>query len=183
MNHLIGLAKMRQLRIKSEFCSDRRLISLCEKDYSFSTEEKESFSFGWTNQSISIEDSISKSFKYQSSDILDTYIYRGEESIYSGNGYVYEFDGSLSQIKSNLSKLRQWNWIDEKTRGIIIQMTLYNPHVQLFSSVTFLLEILSSSAIIPSARFEPIDFLCLFIVIRININDYLYGIDFLLYLY
>lgn len=110
------------------------MISICHKDYSLSNEETESFSIGQTNHSIS------KAFQYQSND-----------------GFAYEFHGSLSNIKMHLTKLQQFKWIDEKTRIVIIQMTLYNPNVQLFTSITFRMEILSSRAIISNAHFEPID--------------------------
>ncbi|CAF4356149.1 unnamed protein product, partial [Adineta steineri] len=69
-----------------------------------------------------------------------------------------EFRGRLSDIKSNLSLLHQLQWIDSKTRAVIIQLTLYNPNVALYTSVTFLLEFLSASGISPSARFEPLNF-------------------------
>jgi polycystin 1L2 len=151
---------MRQLRIKSELCSDQRLISICEKDYSSFNEDKYSYQPGWINQtSTEIYDlSILKAFQYQSSKILDTYSYIGEHATYNGGGYVYEFRGSLSKLRSNVSKLYQLGWIDEKTRAIIIQLTLYNPNVQLFTSVTLLVEYLSSGFIDQSAHFEPILF-------------------------
>ena len=163
-NRLIGWATMRQLRIKSELCSDQRLIRTCRKSYNYFNEEKESFYPGWkVNKTTDDEEeeyssSIIKSFQYSDSDDLDTYVYVGEHATYSGNGYVYEFRGSLSQLKSNLSKLYELEWIDERTRAVIIQMTLYNPNVQLFTSVTMLVEFLSTGSIHPSARFEPLNF-------------------------
>ncbi|CAF3897839.1 unnamed protein product [Rotaria sordida] len=66
-------------------------------------------------------------------------------------GYVYEF-------RSNLSKLHQLGWIDSQTRAIFIQLSLYNPNVQLFTSVTFLMEFLSTGEIYPQSRFEPMNF-------------------------
>lgn len=136
-------------------------MSICQEDYSLFQEEKDSFSPERENLSDvnrNYSSSILKAFAYQSNDVLNTYMYTGEQAIYSGNGYIYEFRGSLSEIKENLSVLHQLNWINEKTRAVIIQMTLYNSDVQLFTSVTFLVEILSSSATIPSVRFEPLDF-------------------------
>ncbi len=50
--------------------------------------------------------------------------------------------------KNSLPKLHQLEWIDEKTRAVIIQ---------LFTSVTFLVEILSTGGIIATARFESIN--------------------------
>ena len=43
-------------------------------------------------------------------------------------------------------------------RAIIIQLSLYNPNVQLFTSVTFLSEFLSTGGIDSQSRFEPLNF-------------------------
>jgi hypothetical protein len=155
---------MRQLRIKSQLCPDHRIVSICEEDYSLFNEEKGSFQPGWTNET-STEDyddeyssTILKAFQNESSDELDTYVYVGEFQTYAGGGYVYEFRGSLANLQSNLSTLHQLGWIDTKTRAIFIQLTLYNPNVQLFTSITLLVEFLATSSIYPSALIEPINF-------------------------
>ncbi|CAF1675262.1 unnamed protein product, partial [Adineta ricciae] len=66
-----------------------------------------------------------------------------------------EFRGCLSELRSNLSLLRQFKWIDQYTRAILIQMSLYNPNIQMFTSVSFLLELLPAGGVSPSTRFEP----------------------------
>ena len=147
---------MRQFRIKSKLCF---MNSTCRYDYSFSNEEKDSFQPGWTNKtnencSLVIE----RAFKYNSSYQLDRYIYNGDHGSYGSGGYVYEFRGRLSDIRSNLSKLHKLGWIDNLTRAVLIQFSLYNPNVQLFSSITFLTEFLSTGGISPQYRFEPINF-------------------------
>ncbi|CAF0758584.1 unnamed protein product [Adineta steineri] len=159
-NRLIGWATIRQLRVKSELCSDQRIISICEDSYSFSNEETELFQPGWTTNATTEEFSspVLKAFNYSTSDELDTFAYAGEFGTYRGGGYVYEFRGRLSDMKTNLSKLHQLEWIDEKTRAIFIQLTLYNPSVQLLTAVTLLAEFLPTSGIYTTARFEPINF-------------------------
>ncbi|CAF1460939.1 unnamed protein product [Adineta steineri] len=160
-SRLIGWATMRQLRVKSELCPDQRVISICEDSYSFFNEETQIFQPGWTNETIEDEvysSSILKAFNYSTSDELDTYTYVGEFGTYRGGGYVYEFRGSLSDMKTNLSKLHQLDWIDEKTRAVFIQLTLYNPSVELLTAVTLLAEFLPTSGIYTTARFEPINF-------------------------
>ncbi|CAF3869870.1 unnamed protein product, partial [Adineta steineri] len=126
-NRLIGWATMRQLRIKSELCPDQRVISICEDSYSFLNEETELFQPGWTTNATTEEfsSSVIKAFNYSTSDELDTYSYAGEFGTYRGGGYVYEFRGRLSDMKTNLSALHQLDWIDEKTRAVFIQLTLY----------------------------------------------------------
>ncbi|CAF0759134.1 unnamed protein product [Adineta steineri] len=160
-NRLIGWATMRQLRVKSELCPNQRVILTCQHSYSFSNEETELFQTGWKNQTIEDEiysSSILKAFNYTTSDESDTYTYAGEFGTYRGGGYVYEFRGRLSDMKTNLSALHQLDWIDEKTRAVFIQLTLYNPSVQLLMAVTLLAEFLPTGGIYTTARFEPINF-------------------------
>jgi hypothetical protein len=158
-NRLIGWPTMRQLRIKSDLCSYPKLRLNCIQDYTITNEEKDSFEPGWINETTQeYSSSILQAFQYQSSEELGTYAYGG----YSGNGYVYEFRGRLIDLQSNLSELHQLEWIDNYTRAVIIQMSLYNPNVELFTSVIFLIEFLSTGGISPTARFEPMNFYGIF---------------------
>jgi len=162
-NRLIGWATMRQLRIKPDSCHVQRsvqyLFSTCNGDYSMSNEETESFEPGWVNQTTNIySSSIRQAFIHQSGTELDTYTYVGDHATYSSSGYVYEFRGRLSDLHSNVSQLHQLEWIDDQTRAVIIQTSLYNPNVQLFTSVTFLVEFLSTGGVFPQSRFEPLSF-------------------------
>jgi hypothetical protein len=150
---------MRQLRIKTSLCSNQKIMIYCNDDYSFSNEEKDSFAPGWINEISQIFSStIVQAFEYQTNEELDTYITIGEHGSYSGNGFVYEFRGRLTDLQSNLSALHQFAWIDNRTRAVIIQISLYNPNSQLFTSVILLTEFLSTGEIVPQSRFEPFDF-------------------------
>jgi polycystin 1L2 len=125
----------------------------CEDDYSLFNEEKESFSPGWINETTRTNYSLSiiNSFKYTNGNDLNN------------AGYVYDFRGRLSEIRGNICELRQLNWIDEKSRLIIIEMSLYNPNIEMFTCVTFVIEFLSSGGISSSSRFEPFNIQSLFL--------------------
>ena len=155
---LIGWATLRQLRIKTEPCQ-KQLI--CRKDYSVSDEERANFAPAWqpknTNAS-QYSSSIYASFRYVDGDQLDSYAYAGDHQTYRGGGYVYELRGRLADLRANLSQLRQLQWIDDRTRAVIIQFPLYNPNVQLFTSATLLVEFLSNGGLYPQSRFEPLSF-------------------------
>jgi hypothetical protein len=154
-NRLIGWPIMRQLRVKSIPCSVQMIRSKCANDYNLLTEEKDSFKPGWINQTTEKSNSsIDRAFQYRSKEELGTYVHGS----YNGDGYVYEFRGRLNDIRTNLSQLHQFEWIDRRTRAVIIQLSLYNPNVRLFTSVTFLIEFLSTGGIYPTARFEPFRF-------------------------
>ena len=177
-SRLIGWAMIRQLRIKPELCDDQRLETICEHSYSIFNEDKRSYQPGWLNETTNqtYSSSIVKAFQYRSSDTLDTYPYIGEYATYAGGGYVYEFRGSLVDMQTNLSRLHELQWIDVKTRAVLIQMTLYNPNVKLLTSVTMLTEFLSTGGLFPSARFEPINFYSKFTRNSLSSHSLLYCI-------
>ncbi|CAF1178747.1 unnamed protein product [Adineta steineri] len=172
-NRVLGWASIRQLRVKSDSCTIMSAFqdqfSSCEAGYNMFNEDTHSYYPGWTslyNSTVgplsNYSTTISNAFMYNKSDTLGTYSYAGEHATYSGGGYVYEFRGKMSDIVSNLSALRELSWIDVQTRAVIIQMSLYNPNVNLFTLITILAEFLPTGGVYPSARFEPITLLSSF---------------------
>ena len=124
----------------------RKLIGKCKSDYSFSDEDRQPWFPGWKSISdnISYSQFIQNAFIYQSGDEIDSFKYSGIENTYDDGGYIYEFRGLLNDMKSNLTKLHNLSWIDSQTRAVIIQIALYNPNVELFTSVTFLIELFNN---------------------------------------
>jgi polycystin 1L2 len=96
---------------------------------------------------------------YNNSNELDTYTYVGEHATYGTGGYIYEFRGKMSDMMSNVSMLQKLSWLDKQTRAVIIQLSLYNPNVNLFIFVTILAEFLPTGGVFPSARVEPLSLL------------------------
>jgi hypothetical protein len=125
---------MKQIRVKSD-----------ESEI----EEKDSFEPEWLNETNEI----------YSSSIIQSFIYTNDDNETSDSGgYIYEFIGRLSDIESNLSLLHQLEWIDNRTREVIIQFNLYNPNVELFISMTFIVEFLLSGGLSPQSLFQPFSF-------------------------
>ena len=134
-NRMIGWATMRQVRASAVKCSVSRIQTVCASDASWLSEEQRSFTPGWLNESTSplTNTAINRAFQYQSSDALDTFVTIGNHGTYPGGGYVYDFRGRLSELQGNLSRLHQLQWIDNRTRAVIIQMSLYNPSSNLYT--------------------------------------------------
>ena len=132
---------------------------VCAKDYSPSNEEYRSFAPGWqSSTSLSFTSTISNAFAYQSSKELDSWTYIGTHATYEGSGFVYEFRGRLTDIRENLTLLRQLSWIDQQTRAILIQFSLYNPNTEQFTAVTLAAEFLANGGVFGHGRFEPFAF-------------------------
>jgi hypothetical protein len=61
-------------------------------------------------------------------------------------------------MQGNLSELHRLSWIDRQTRAVLIQLNVYNPNVQLFTSVIIAAEFLNTGIIRSSIRVEPMHF-------------------------
>ena len=138
----------------------QEIIPYCYGEYSGSNEETRSFYSGWSSNSTqeNVSLTINQSFIYQTGDQLKTYFYIGRHQTYRSGGYVYEFRDSLDQLREDLAELHRLGWIDRQTRAILIQMSLFNPSIPLFTPATLVVEFLPSSGVYPSARIEPLDF-------------------------
>jgi hypothetical protein len=152
--------------------SMENLNLICGSDYSSFNEEDQSFLPGWimNTTTMNFSSSVGNAFKYKSSKELDTYAYMGDHGKYYGDGYMYEFRGRLTDLQSNLSQLHQFEWIDKKTRAVIIQLTLYNPNVGMFTSVILLAEFLSTGGVFPSSQIDPLNFQGLYLFYFWNIK-------------
>ena len=163
----IGWALMRQYRVQTSACSVPSLQSRCYFDYQQSNAETDSFDLDWINRTkVLANRSVDKAFQYQRATIggLQSALMNGRETILGEHGryplgyegYLYEFRGRLRDLQSNLSVLHQHQWIDRSTRAILIQLNLYNPNVQLFSSVSLLIEFLSTGSLHQQIVVQPI---------------------------
>ena len=95
---------------------------------------------------------LSSSFQFTKSKYLKDSGYSGLFADYLSGGYVYRMAGDLSTVTNSLSALQKMNWIDQRTRAIFFDFTLYNPNVDLYAYCSFSFEILPSGTIIPFAN-------------------------------
>ncbi|CAF0830285.1 unnamed protein product [Brachionus calyciflorus] len=155
---LIGNVILRQLRIKTEKCTqinDRT----CFRDYSIFNEEKSNFKpnwiFNYTNESYT--SIIEESFMYKHSSDMESYPYLGLYTTYMGGGYVYEINQkkNIDYVQKDILFLNKLNWINGNTRALFIEFSLFNPNVNYFSYNTILFEFLSTGHILKSININP----------------------------
>ena len=129
-------------------------MSTCRSD----AEEQQSFQPGWINETThQYSSTISQSFLYQTNQQLHRFVsLGGDHGKYTdGGGYVYEFRGRLSDLRSNSTQLHRLGWIDQQTRALFIEFSLYNPNVHLLTSLTFLTEFLSTGGLHSQSYIQP----------------------------
>ena len=58
---------------------------------------------------------------------LDSYPAYAEQYIYYGGGFVVEFGNNFDNDMEMLTYLKDMMWIDQQTRAVFLEYTLYNP--------------------------------------------------------
>jgi hypothetical protein len=137
--------------ISSGSCPEklRKLFTTDIKCASSSSNDRRSYNRSWnlpSNEIANIDE-----WTYQSAGALKSTFYIGKRGMYSGGGYTFELKPNESS-RSTLVNLTNMSWIDEMTRVIFIEFTLYNPNVNLFSNVIMSVEIASPGNIYTSHK-------------------------------
>lgn len=73
---------------------------------------------------------------------------------YKGGGYVFNFERSYRRTKRNLTRLREEDWLDLRTRAIFLEFTVYNPNANLFASAIMVSEFPSWGSAIHRTEFK-----------------------------
>ncbi|CAF0988120.1 unnamed protein product, partial [Brachionus calyciflorus] len=146
---VIGQPIMRQLRVQPIKGPNFVYDKFCFSEYSLLNHDKERFGSNLTGK-------FNESFIHKSSNLLNSYPYIGLFTYYYGGGYVYDQFLKMNQTKQDLLNLQKLCWIDEQTRAIFIEFSLYNVNLNLFSYCTILFEILPTGNILRSSKFEPV---------------------------
>lgn len=84
----------------------------------------------------------------------------GKRALYSSSGYCKDLTGGPDRARSIVEELIRERWIDDKTRVVFVEFTIYNPNVNMFSSVVLMFETpsfggMTSSIFIHTFRLFP----------------------------
>lgn len=87
---------------------------------------------------------------------LIKFYFAGKLDVYSGGGYVLPLKGSRQELWTHIEKLISNNWIDERTRAVVAEFSVYNAQANLFGIVSCVLEFQPGGGIIPNFRIDVI---------------------------
>ncbi|CAF0709342.1 unnamed protein product [Brachionus calyciflorus] len=163
----VGAPRIRQLRIKENTCKVNSMMSSlivhCRDDYNWIDDDTKDYDVGWklingtlTNSSSTTAEAGIKQRKtkwkcknawcYQSTLQTKSTPILGRFTTYKGGGYAVSLGRTLERTTKLLSDLKKEKWIDELTRAVFMEFSVYNPNVNLFSSGTLIVEYLSTGA-------------------------------------
>ncbi|XP_072050225.1 polycystin-1-like protein 2 [Amphiura filiformis] len=135
-----GGVRLRQVRVGRESCGAasyfKEIIDSCNAPYSFSAEDKSSYNASsWTSP---VDPSESHDPWLYHSQIAGHFW--GFLNTYDGGGYMAHLNATPKEALQMLNQLRESSWLDELTRALFVEWTVYNANTNLFCVVTFTLE-------------------------------------------
>ena len=95
---------------------------------------------GW----ISVAELCPKPWRYQTSHALHTTSFYGQTYFYGGGGYVADLGYTFASAKGVVDNLEETIWIDDRTAGVFVEFTLFEPSSSLVTSVKYLYERLAT---------------------------------------
>ncbi|KAJ7354736.1 hypothetical protein OS493_030512 [Desmophyllum pertusum] len=138
---LVGMARARQLRVKSTSCDVldymKGMFPVCYDEYSATNEDKTAYNKpGWKPVDNSTSDAellrlCPKPWRYQKSEETTTVPKWGQFSFYPGGGFVADLGYENVTAFSIIENLQNNAWLDRQTRAVIMEFSAFNPSVNI----------------------------------------------------
>ncbi|KAM5322233.1 polycystin-2-like protein 1 isoform 2-T3 [Glossophaga mutica] len=148
-NMLLGVPRLRQLRVRNDSCvvheDFREDILSCYDVYS--PDKEEQLPFGPLNGTA---------WTYHSQDELGGSSHWGQLTSYSGGGYYLDLPGSRQGSAEALRELQEALWLDRGTRVVFIDFSVYNANINLFCVLRLVVEFPATGGAIPSWQIRTV---------------------------
>ncbi|XP_019635021.1 PREDICTED: uncharacterized protein LOC109478011 [Branchiostoma belcheri] len=79
-------------------------------------------------------------WKYRFASLIGSFPYFGKHGTYLAGGYSTPLGNTRASSLRLAAFLKEHNWLDERSRAVFVELILYNPHANLFSAVTLVVE-------------------------------------------
>ncbi|KAL9954036.1 hypothetical protein ACROYT_G041524 [Oculina patagonica] len=153
MSMLVGMPRLRQLRIQEESCrvvkEFETIIDKCYDFYSMSEEDTTRLylphwihlsdaQHGWAN----LTQLCPMPWRYSSPEELNNFPSWAQHHIYDGGGYVLDLGYDKPTAIRMMEGVKDKDWIDRRTRAILLEFQVLNLNTNLMSIVTYHYEVL-----------------------------------------
>ncbi|KAH0619520.1 hypothetical protein JD844_000206 [Phrynosoma platyrhinos] len=157
---LVGSARIRQVRVKSNTCPIAPKLNLtvgdCRAPYSFDTEDTTNYGVNWNISSLDNSSELGSVWQYQSQSELRGHPIWGKLAVYRGGGYVVHLGTDSQNASRILQYLFENIWLDTFTRAVFVEFTVYNANVNLFCIVSLMFETSALGAFFTRAELQSI---------------------------
>ena len=133
-SEVMGSVRLRQFRVRPNSChnTNRQILSSCFDDYGSKSRTTQSYGPGDCGFEWRSEQELA-------ADRPGAPPVQGALALYDSSGFVLDVP-SAAQWPMALTFLKANEWVDEATKGIIVEFTMRNPNEDLFASVRALIE-------------------------------------------
>ncbi|KAM4838337.1 polycystin family receptor for egg jelly [Urocitellus parryii] len=150
---ILGLPLLRQVRAKAgervclpseNFVENSISKEIhCRPKYGTDPEDTKNYSSFWNAVSKRETDNVANGFTYKPREKKWVYYSYGLLNTYGSGGYAFYFFPEQQQFNSTLrlKELQGGKWLDEKTWAVILELTTFNPDINLFCSISVLFEV------------------------------------------
>ncbi|XP_078682392.1 polycystin-1-like protein 2 [Branchiostoma floridae x Branchiostoma belcheri] len=146
-SYVVGPVRIRQLRVAEDPSCKRawqvqHIFKDCTNAYSQLSHDSNSYGMGWSetpddNSSLLVQNNTNPWVYRHSPDVPVV----GTHATYWDGGYFVTVTNTTpAAVLATVSQLEPRGWIDRYTRAVFVEMTVYNPHANLFSVVSLLTE-------------------------------------------
>lgn len=132
----------------------RNIKPHCVGEYSILNEDTSYYLPGWKEPGNLTSDACPIPWRYQTSWELDGIPFWGHKAVYNGGGFTADLGYEMWQAADVVSTLKKHNWLDEFSRAVMVEFTIFDPQVNLFSMVTYAVEITGTGS---GASFVKVD--------------------------
>nr|XP_040566802.1 polycystic kidney disease 2-like 2 protein [Lepeophtheirus salmonis] len=163
VNRIMGYATLRQIRVKPNSCRVSPIVSNltrnCAPAANIFFEDSRHYCDNWaerTDLTFDLPSCQRPEFRYENASSLQSLSYNAIMDTYSGGGYVVHLKGSSAKISHTLLLLQDLNWINNHTRAVFLEFSVYNANSNLFGIVTIIAEFFPGGGIRPFWRIDPV---------------------------
>ncbi|GAV04201.1 hypothetical protein RvY_14513 [Ramazzottius varieornatus] len=154
-NRVLGVPRMRQFRVSNKSCAIplefHEIIEECYGDFSSATESKDAFGNGsYTNDSAWI---------YREANETGMSSHRGKLASYDGGGYVQDLNLTKDVSEALIKDLEKGRWLDQATRAVLVDFTVYNVNLNLFATIRLCTEVPPTGGLVQSSEIRTIKLL------------------------
>ncbi|CAH1238914.1 PKD1L3 [Branchiostoma lanceolatum] len=158
LTHQLGTIQLRQVRLPpGQLCQTaeklQTLLPRCTTGFSNLNADTADYIEGWVphNDTFNYTDPVvcppngecllgNTTWKYTFASLSDSFPYFLKHGTYLSGGYATTLGRTQGGSVAMATFLQQHNWLDERTRAVFVELILYNPHANLFSVVTIVVE-------------------------------------------
>ncbi|GAA55798.1 polycystin-2 [Clonorchis sinensis] len=98
---------------------------------------------------------LTKRWKYQTAGQLGSAAVAAQYGAYPGSGYVQDLSRSLNTSEEIIQELFEGRWIDEASRVLFLDFTIYNANINMFVIVKLIFELPVTGGVFVSSEFQP----------------------------